>query len=99
MALLSHEKGPNLRQKNGKTPKGNYITRQQPWTCTEKVAGPSGRHYGPSGPRFRRKPTTRKTDCCCCRILFTQPDFVVQKSHLEELITSRGYICDFYPKY
>ena len=28
-----------------------------------------------------------------------QPDFVNQKSHLEELITSRGHICDFYPKY
>ena len=40
-----------------------------------------------------------KTNCCCRRLLFTQPDFVVQKSHLEELITSRGHICDFYPKY
>jgi hypothetical protein len=40
-----------------------------------------------------------KTDCCCRRVLFTQPDFVAQKSHLEELITSRGHICDFYPKY
>jgi hypothetical protein len=40
-----------------------------------------------------------KTNCCCCRLLFTQPDFVVQKSHLEELITSRSHICDFYPKY
>ena len=38
-------------------------------------------------------------DCCCCRLLFPQPDFVNQKSHLEELITSHGYICDFYPKY
>ena len=24
---------------------------------------------------------------------------ISQKSHLEELITSRGHICDFYPKY
>lgn len=40
-----------------------------------------------------------KTDCCCRRLLFTQPDFVNQKSYLEELITSRGHICDFYPKY
>jgi hypothetical protein len=40
-----------------------------------------------------------KTNCCCCRLLFTQPDFVVQKSHLEELITSCGHICDFYTKY
>ncbi|CAA7267960.1 unnamed protein product [Cyclocybe aegerita] len=40
-----------------------------------------------------------KTDCCCRRLLFTQPDFINQKSRLEELITSRGHICDFYPKY
>jgi hypothetical protein len=40
-----------------------------------------------------------KTDCCCRRVLFTQPDFINHKSHLEELITSRGHICDFYPKY
>lgn len=41
-----------------------------------------------------------KTDCCCCRrLLFTQPDFVAQKSQLEELIESRGHICDFYPKF
>jgi hypothetical protein len=40
-----------------------------------------------------------KTDCCCRRLLFTQPDFVNQKSHLEELITLRSHICDFYPKY
>lgn len=40
-----------------------------------------------------------KLDCCCRRLLFTQPDFVAQKSSLEELITSRGHICDFYPKY
>ncbi|CAA7270186.1 unnamed protein product [Cyclocybe aegerita] len=40
-----------------------------------------------------------KTDCCCRRLLFTQPDFVNQKSRLEELITSHSHICDFYPKY
>jgi hypothetical protein len=40
-----------------------------------------------------------KTDCCCRRLLFSQPDFINQKSHLEEFITSRGHICDFYPKY
>lgn len=45
------------------------------------------------------KCVTGKKDCCCRRVLFTQPDFVNQKSHLEELITSRGHICDFYPKY
>ena len=40
-----------------------------------------------------------KKDCCCRWLLFTQPDFMHQKSHLEELIKSRGHICDFYPKY
>jgi hypothetical protein len=39
------------------------------------------------------------TDCCCHRLLFCQPDFVNQKSELEELVESRGHICDFYPKY
>ncbi|KIJ56048.1 hypothetical protein M422DRAFT_239241 [Sphaerobolus stellatus SS14] len=40
-----------------------------------------------------------RTDCCCRRLLFTQPDFVNQKSHLEELITSQNHICDFYTKF
>lgn len=40
-----------------------------------------------------------RTDCCCRRLLFTQPDFTNQKSHLEEFITSRNHRCDFYPKY
>ena len=40
-----------------------------------------------------------RTDCCCRRLLFSQPDFILQKSQLEELIESRGHICDFYPKY
>ena len=40
-----------------------------------------------------------QTDCCCRRLLFTQPDFTSQKSQLEEFVTSRGHICDFYPKY
>ncbi|KAJ6615170.1 hypothetical protein B0H10DRAFT_1801954 [Mycena sp. CBHHK59/15] len=39
------------------------------------------------------------SDCCCCWILFCQPDFVNQKSVLEELVDSRSHICDFYPKY
>jgi len=40
-----------------------------------------------------------RTDCCCRRLLFSQPDFINQRSRLEEFITSRGHICDFYPKY
>lgn len=39
------------------------------------------------------------TDCCCRRLLFMQPDFVGQKSRLQEFIESRHHICDFYPKY
>ena len=41
----------------------------------------------------------RGSNCCCRRLLFSQSDFVNQKSQLEELITLRGHICDFYPKY
>jgi len=39
------------------------------------------------------------TDCCCCHILFNQPDFTCVKSHLEEVITAHGNLCDFYPKF
>ena len=48
-------------------------------------------------PNFKCPPG--RTDCCCRRILFLQPDFIAQKSQLEELIESRGHLCDFYPKY
>lgn len=48
-------------------------------------------------PGFKCEPG--RTDCCCRRLLFCQPDFVNQKSALEELVESRGHICDFYPKY
>ena len=40
-----------------------------------------------------------RTDCCCCRPMFSQPDFILQKSQLEELIELHGHISDFYPKY
>jgi hypothetical protein len=40
-----------------------------------------------------------KTDCCCRRLLFNQPDFAQQKSALTELVECRGHICDYYPKY
>ena len=40
-----------------------------------------------------------QVSCCCRRVLFNQADFVSQKSQLQELIESRGHICDFYPKY
>ena len=48
-------------------------------------------------PGFRCPPG--RADCCCRCILFLQPDFVSQKSQLQELIESRGHLCDFYPKY
>jgi hypothetical protein len=47
--------------------------------------------------RFKCNPGTN--NCCCHRLLFSQPDFINQKSHLEEFITHQGHICDFYPKY
>lgn len=40
-----------------------------------------------------------RTNCCCRRILYNQPDFVNQKSSLEELVESKGHLCDFYPKF
>jgi hypothetical protein len=39
------------------------------------------------------------TDCCCCHILFNQPDFTCVKSHLEEIITACRHLCNFYPKF
>ena len=40
-----------------------------------------------------------RTDCCCQRLLFMQPDFQDQKSLLQEHIERSGHLCDFYPKY
>ena len=40
-----------------------------------------------------------RNNCCCWTILFNQPDFVSQKSELQELIEQHGHLCDFYPKY
>lgn len=48
-------------------------------------------------PGFKCEPGL--TDCCCRRLLFCQPDFVAQKSQLEEYVMQRGHLCDFYPKY
>ena len=38
-------------------------------------------------------------DCCCQCLLFSQLDFIAQKSQLKEYITSRGHIFNFYPKF
>jgi hypothetical protein len=48
-------------------------------------------------PKFKCAPG--QTNCCCCWILFNQPDFVAQKSKLEELVESRGHRMIFYPKF
>jgi hypothetical protein len=48
-------------------------------------------------PDFRCPPG--HTDCCCRRVLFSQPDFSNQRSQLQELIESCGHLCDYYPKY
>jgi hypothetical protein len=48
-------------------------------------------------PGFKCPPG--RADCCCRRALFLQPDFTGQCSQLEELIESRGHLCEFYPKY
>lgn len=45
------------------------------------------------------KCASERTDCCCRCLLFRQPDFMAQKSELEEFITAWGHICDFYPKF
>ena len=39
------------------------------------------------------------TTCCYRQLLFLQPDFIAQKSLLEELIESHSHLCNFYPKY
>jgi hypothetical protein len=40
-----------------------------------------------------------RTNCCCRRILFTQPDFVAQQSMLEEVAESRGFRVIFNAKF
>jgi len=40
-----------------------------------------------------------RADCYCRHILFLQPDFVSQRSQLQELVKSCGHLCNFYPKY
>ena len=48
-------------------------------------------------PKFKCAPG--QTNCCCHRILFNQPDFVAQKSKLEELVELHGYRMIFYLKF
>jgi len=41
----------------------------------------------------------QRVDCCMHRILSLQPDFIAQKSKLQNEIEKRGHKCIFYPKY
>jgi hypothetical protein len=63
----------------------------------ERCLWPAERDLLAQCPGFRCPPG--RVDCCCRRILFSQPDFVSQRPQLQELIESRGHLCDFYPKY
>ena len=40
-----------------------------------------------------------RIDCCARRIISLQPDFLAQKSALEEVILEAGHKCIFYPKF
>ena len=104
-----HKDGPKMRLTNfgsDNTPQDFYFTNDHPtmpgWfkgmenILRERELWPE---KGLNAQCEGFKCEMGKTDCCCRRLLFTQPDFVNQKSHLEELIISRGHICDFYPKY
>ena len=40
-----------------------------------------------------------QASCCCCYLLYCQPDFISQQLLLQEHIKSYGHLCNFYPKY
>ena len=40
-----------------------------------------------------------KINCCACRIISLQPDFLEQKSELEMVIEEARHKCIFYPKF
>ena len=37
--------------------------------------------------------------CCCRHLLYTQCNFTLQKSLLQERVESHSHLCDYYPKY
>src|SRR6267143_5962841 len=41
----------------------------------------------------------RPTDCCAKHILDLQPDFIEQKSLVQEVIEKAGHLCIFLPKF
>ncbi|KAG2030694.1 hypothetical protein BDR03DRAFT_936585 [Suillus americanus] len=44
-------------------------------------------------------PVGRKNDCCCCRLMYSHPDFANVESVLEALCTARGFNVIFLPKF
>jgi hypothetical protein len=62
------------------------------WPVAGLLADCPGQGSGPRCPPDRN-------DCCCRKLLYNQPDFVSQKSELQEFVEKRGHLCDFYPKY
>jgi hypothetical protein len=105
-----HKEGPKMRSTvfgNNDTPQDLYFPEDHPtmsgwFKGMETIIRERGLWPEPKGLNAQCesfKCVAGKKDCCCRRLLFTQPDFVNQKSYLEEYITSRGHICDFYPKY
>jgi len=63
----------------------------------ERGLWPTKRDLLAQYPGFHCPPGS--TECCCQCILFSQPDFMSQKSQLQELVESCSHLCDFYPKY
>jgi hypothetical protein len=105
-----HKDGPKMRSTTfgpNATPQDFYYPEDHPtmpgWfkgmenIIRERGLWPADRSLNAQCEGFKCE--SGKTDCCCRRLLFMQPDFVAQKSQLEEYIASRGHICDFYPKY
>ncbi|KAL1669056.1 hypothetical protein GGF50DRAFT_44924 [Schizophyllum commune] len=109
-ATWTHNNGPRMRDGyygRNKTRQPLYYPEDHPtmpgWfkgmeqIIRERGLWPAGGRLNAQCDGFKCPPD--RTDCCCRRLLFTQPDFEAQKSALQELVESRGHLCDFYPKY
>ena len=46
-----------------------------------------------------KKKKSLRVDCCAKKIITSQPDFVMQKLAIVELIENAGHLCVFYPKF
>ncbi|KIJ42627.1 hypothetical protein M422DRAFT_254072 [Sphaerobolus stellatus SS14] len=102
-----HKNGPNMRP--GRLPGGSiqsfYFPTDHPtmpgWFKGMETIIKERRLWPVQGlnaqcPGFKCE--AGRTECCCRRLLFCQPDFCDHKSQLEEFINFRGHLCDFYPK-